>query len=182
MSDGTDRGPPCRPSNRARGHGPETERPGSGVGRDGFGRVASSALAAAGRGDGEVGLMLPLAGPRLPGPALERDRADGRAILVADHLAPCPGISRTDLGGALADAKQTLTTRREARDGPPILGAGGFGYTHCSGLPRPTSIVPKKTRQEAEAGRTARTSMSKKDHGSDIKRIARKAGEPVDLP
>ena len=41
-------------------------------------------------------------GPELARPSLQRDRADGRAILVADHLAPGSRIGGADLRRALA--------------------------------------------------------------------------------
>src|SRR3954469_21073188 len=95
----------------------------SGADRDGLIRVAGPGLATTGGGDRQIGLMLPLAGPSLARPALQRDGANGRTILVADDLAPGPCVGRPDLRGTFTDAKQALTTRGQARHGSPILSA-----------------------------------------------------------
>src|SRR5262249_33808398 len=54
-------------------------------------------------------------------PALERDRAHCRSVLVANHLSPGPSIRRTNLRRALTHAKQPLAAGRQARNGSPIL-------------------------------------------------------------
>src|SRR5206468_8750626 len=56
--------------------------------------VIRAGLATAGGRDGQVGLVFPLTGPGLTRPALQGDGANGRTVLVADDLAPRPGIDR----------------------------------------------------------------------------------------
>src|SRR5690242_20488210 len=55
---------------------------GIGSGGDRLGGLARGGLAGAGGGNGQVGLVLPLPGPRLARPALQRDGAHRRSVLV----------------------------------------------------------------------------------------------------
>src|SRR5262249_1578714 len=61
-------------------------------------------------------------------------------VLVADHLAPGPGVGRADLGRALPHAEQALAAGSQAGHRPPILSACGFrNTTHRFTNPRPTA-------------------------------------------
>src|SRR3954453_23584587 len=86
----------------------------AGSGGDRFTRVGRTGLAAAGGGNGEVGLVFPGAGPGLSGPALGGDGSDRGTILVTNDFAPGSGIGGADLGGTLAHAKQSFATRGQA--------------------------------------------------------------------
>lgn len=97
---------------------------GARVGGDRFARITRAGLTTTRGGNGEVGLVFPLAGPSLPGPALQRDGANRWPILVANDLTPGPGISGANLGGAFTHAKKAFTPRGQASNGSPILGAG----------------------------------------------------------
>ena len=85
--------------------------------------LSGAGLPTAGGGDGEVGLVFPLARPGLARPTLQGDGADRRAVFITDDLAPRPRIRRANLGGTLAHAKQTLTAGCQAGNGSPILSA-----------------------------------------------------------
>jgi hypothetical protein len=97
---------------------------GARVGDDRFAGVARAGLTATGGGNGEVGLVFPLPGPGLPGPALQRDGANRRPVLVANDLTPGTGVCGTDLGGAFTHAEKAFASRGQASNGSPILGAG----------------------------------------------------------
>ena len=89
-------------------------------GGDGFGRIVRTRLATR-RRNGQIRLVFPSSSPGLTGPALQRNGADGGAILVSDHLAPGTGIRGANLRRTLTHAKQALTTRSQTRNGPPVL-------------------------------------------------------------
>src|SRR6478735_2222691 len=103
-------GPGGWSSEERRGESQARSRRRDSAGGDGLGRLARGALAGPRGGHRQERLMLPGAGPGLAGPALEGDVADGRSVLVADHVAPGAGIRGADLGRAAADAEKTLAT------------------------------------------------------------------------
>ncbi len=114
----------------------------NGRGGHGIGRIARGGLASTRCGDGQIRLMLPLTGPRLTCPPLQRDGSDGRPIFVADDFAPCTSVGGADLRGTLAHTQQTLAPGSQASHGPPVLSTCGFRHTHNQENPRPTDPFP----------------------------------------
>ena len=74
--------------------------------------------------------MFPSSGPGLPGPFLEGDIADRGTILVADDVAPSPGVSGPNLGRSTTNAKKSFATGSQAGNRSPILGTSGFVRAH----------------------------------------------------
>lgn len=139
---------PIGPKNRRRLYSVSGRR------RDRLGGLAGAGFPATGRGNGQVGLMLPLTGPSLTRPTLQRDRPDGGTVFVANHFAPGPCVGSADLGGATTHAKQALPAGGQAGHGPPVLCTCGFCHAHCCSSPPATAIhiLRSKTSRTPQRG------------------------------
>ena len=144
------------------------------------GGLSRGGLAPPGGGHRQPGVMLPLTGPDLPAPALKRDRLDRRPVLVADHLAPGAGIRRAHLSRTASHAQQSLASRGQTGDRPPVLSARRFTHAHENNLSGP-SVEP------AGGNRTERRStvpkiMSAKELGPSREIVPVDHREPRDAP
>jgi hypothetical protein len=79
--------------------------------------------------------MFPLAGPELAGPPLQRDRANGRPVFVANHFAPSARVSGSNLRGTFPHAEQSLSIGSQTCHGPPVLSSSRNTAHRCSSPP-----------------------------------------------
>ena len=110
----------------------------------GFGicRLARARLATARGRDRQVHLVLPLTRPELARPPLQRDRANRRAIFVANHFAPRSRIRGPNLRRAFANTQQPLAIGSQTCHGSPILSTTRSTAHRCSSPPGACVLRP----------------------------------------